>query len=244
MSKPIVHARSSAKKWGGEPSDYLPVHDLMDSSKAVLADNRHRALTHHSWFGFSVEQALGHTLTTSCGRVVSVRDLVEQHCLEDYSNKAIPTAADYLIELPLAQWMSSGIDNDFADRHAADSAAVFGGDPDAYLGVHRLLNRSQAAFHDARHRALTHHSFFIDLIEQIVGESLITSAGSVPTRLVAERHIISDFGRLLCAQDWLEDMRFADWFNNAVLDCPPSARAVMRRRAATPPGKIFTFNLD
>jgi hypothetical protein len=48
VAKPYRHAVSSAKKWGGVPEDYLPVHDLFDSSKAVIADNRHRAFTHHS----------------------------------------------------------------------------------------------------------------------------------------------------------------------------------------------------
>ena len=33
--KPFIHARSSAAKFGGKPEDYLPVHDLMASSKAA-----------------------------------------------------------------------------------------------------------------------------------------------------------------------------------------------------------------
>jgi hypothetical protein len=61
MAKPIIHAESSARKFGGEPSAYLPVHDFLDSSKGSLPDNRHRALTHQSWFLSTVlERALGH----------------------------------------------------------------------------------------------------------------------------------------------------------------------------------------
>jgi hypothetical protein len=27
MSKALVHARSSAKRWGGQPEDYLAIHE-------------------------------------------------------------------------------------------------------------------------------------------------------------------------------------------------------------------------
>lgn len=50
MSKPMVHAESSVRKWGGKPEDYMPIHNLMDSSKGTIADSRHRALTHNTWF--------------------------------------------------------------------------------------------------------------------------------------------------------------------------------------------------
>ena len=46
--KPIIHAESSARKFGGQPEDYLEIHNFMDSSKSVIADNRHRALTHNT----------------------------------------------------------------------------------------------------------------------------------------------------------------------------------------------------
>lgn len=45
MAKPMVHAESSARRFGGVPSDYLKVHQLLDSSKSTHADCRHRALT-------------------------------------------------------------------------------------------------------------------------------------------------------------------------------------------------------
>ena len=48
--KPLFHARSSARKFGGKPEDYFELHDFLDSSKQAIADNRHRALTHNSWF--------------------------------------------------------------------------------------------------------------------------------------------------------------------------------------------------
>lgn len=38
MSKPIIHAQSSARKFGGKPQDYEPIHAFMDCSKGVIAD--------------------------------------------------------------------------------------------------------------------------------------------------------------------------------------------------------------
>lgn len=80
----------------------------MDSSKSVIADQRHRALTHTSWFvGFILEKVFGETLTNSDGKVVSVRDVGEDHVREDYKG-FIPTPQDFLAEVPLHPWMQNG----------------------------------------------------------------------------------------------------------------------------------------
>jgi hypothetical protein len=42
------HALSSVRKWGGEPEDYLALHQWFDESKSITADFRHRALRHHA----------------------------------------------------------------------------------------------------------------------------------------------------------------------------------------------------
>jgi hypothetical protein len=39
MAHPLKHAESSAKKFGGKPDDYLPIHNWFDESKAFLADS-------------------------------------------------------------------------------------------------------------------------------------------------------------------------------------------------------------
>lgn len=147
MAKPIVHARSSARRFGGQPEDYLAIHDLLDSSKAVFPDNRHRALTHNSWFFFIVERIFGHeieiktelpcdncngTAATDVFRAggmqevyqdaacicnysgkklkrVSVRDVCEQHVLEDFGNRFIPTASDYIEHMEFQEWMNNGL---------------------------------------------------------------------------------------------------------------------------------------
>lgn len=113
MSKPIIHARSSARRYGGQPEDYLEIHDFMDSSKAAFPDNRHRALTHNSWFLFILERVFGHEIPVhdedgNFIKNVSVRDVGEQHILEDFGGKYIPTVADYLEGMEFQEWMNNG----------------------------------------------------------------------------------------------------------------------------------------
>lgn len=111
MSKPWIHAESSARKYGGQPEDYIAIHNLMDSSKSTIADSRHRALTHNAWFigtDGMLERIFGVTLTNSAGRVISVRDIGEQHVMEDFGNRFIPSAQDYLESIPMQEWMVQG----------------------------------------------------------------------------------------------------------------------------------------
>lgn len=109
MAKPWRHALASARRHGGKPEDYLAIHQLMDSSKAAIADNRHRALTHNSWFvGVILEKIFGVTIVNSDGKSVCVRDIGEEHVLEDYGMRFIPTPQDFLCEVPMRDWMQNG----------------------------------------------------------------------------------------------------------------------------------------
>lgn len=148
MAHPTTHAQSSARRYGGVPDDYIEIHDFMDSSKAVFPDNRHRALTHHSWFIFVVEKCFGHEIDLTCvkcngsGEVdvldggilprpkdipvpqqpcvkcdgtgkkgtAKVRYICEQHILEDFGGKYIPTAGDYLEGMEFQKWINNGVE--------------------------------------------------------------------------------------------------------------------------------------
>lgn len=101
--KPWNHALSSVHKWGGVPEDYLDIHNFIDSSKAHIADMRHRALFHSTFGIWLVERVYGTVLTTSAGATVSTRDVAERHVFEDMGT--IPTVADWLREMPIEEWM-------------------------------------------------------------------------------------------------------------------------------------------
>lgn len=115
MSHPLHHAISSARKWGGSPEDYQPIHDWFDATKAHFADFRHRALRHHSEGIYLCEQVFGVAITlsevTANGRpvVIPVRWIAEQHVKEDFNGR-IPTVADWLRCLKPEPWMSPRLD--------------------------------------------------------------------------------------------------------------------------------------
>jgi hypothetical protein len=101
--KPLQHARNSVKKWGGTLDDYLPIHDFFDSSKAALPDMRHRAILHSAFGIFVLERVFGTYIVNSDGRKVSVRDIGEDHVVEDLG--FIPTLEKWLKHMPMEDWM-------------------------------------------------------------------------------------------------------------------------------------------
>jgi hypothetical protein len=102
--KPYLHARISAKKFGGIPEDYIEIHDWFDSTKAHIPDARHRLVLHNAYGIFLCEQVFGEIvqmpngtfkrapyITISTDKKVSVRDIAEQHVIDDLG--CIPTLA-------------------------------------------------------------------------------------------------------------------------------------------------------
>ena len=110
MAKPWVHAQSSVRQFGGKAEDYIAVHEMLDSQKAWIPDNRGRALTHNSWFIYHIlPKIFGTVIVNSEGKEVSVSLLAERHVLEDYGMRFIPTPQDWLANLPQEPWMQNGM---------------------------------------------------------------------------------------------------------------------------------------
>lgn len=104
--KPLLHAKISAKKFGGKPEDYIDIHDWFDQTKAHLAEAKHRLVLHNSFGIYLCEQQFGEIvehngkfirmpyITISTGKQVSVRDVAEQHVIDDLGR--IPTLEESL----------------------------------------------------------------------------------------------------------------------------------------------------
>lgn len=105
--KPRKHAIISAKKFGGTPAEYQKFHDWLDQSKMIMADVRHRALLHSSFGIYLMEQVFGLTFTNSIGRVVDVRDIGEQHVMDDLG--WIPSPCDYFESFKMQNWFGGPI---------------------------------------------------------------------------------------------------------------------------------------
>lgn len=104
MAKAYVHAKSSARKWGGRPEDYLAIHEKMDESKSAFADVRHRVLYHHSLGPQMMQDVFGVTIVNSEGKEVVVKDVAEQHILEDMGY--IPAFSEYCDAMRIKPFMS------------------------------------------------------------------------------------------------------------------------------------------
>ncbi len=103
--KPYIHAINSVNKFGGKRQDYEIIHDFIDSSKSVVSDIRHRAIFHSAFGIFIVEKVFGNTIINSDGKEISVRDIAEQHVIEDLG--FIPSLQDWLSEMVIKEWMIS-----------------------------------------------------------------------------------------------------------------------------------------
>lgn len=136
--KPFIHSRNSVRKFGGEVSDYIDIHNFFDISKSAFADMRHRAILHSSLGCYIVERMFGFphnkmakyakkfdwseeeqeaiiellneartngstSMVNSEGKIVQVRDVAEQHILDDMGQ--IPSVGDYLSEMPMYEWL-------------------------------------------------------------------------------------------------------------------------------------------
>jgi hypothetical protein len=95
MAHPFDHSRSSARKFGGSPLDYISIHNWLDETKAWVGHSKHRMFRHHSEGIFECEQRFGMTITNSDGKDVYVRYIAEQHVKED-CNGYIPTAKEWV----------------------------------------------------------------------------------------------------------------------------------------------------
>jgi hypothetical protein len=116
MANPLIHSQSSVKRWGGKVEDYLPIHELIDSPKATMNNNSSRALTHNTWFAYTIiPKVFGYNLTNADGKRVDTIDVAMLHIAEDFRMKFVPTPQDYLKHLEVQPWMCNGvkeIDND------------------------------------------------------------------------------------------------------------------------------------
>jgi len=105
---PHIHAKSSARRYGGVMEDYLDIHEYMDCSKDAVADVRHRILTHTPFFCERViGRVFGSVRQNSEGKDYSPKQVAYDHIEEDFKGQ-IPATADWFLSLEFADWMQNG----------------------------------------------------------------------------------------------------------------------------------------
>ena len=211
MSHSYHHAVSSARTWGGDASDYIPIHDWLDATKALVADTRHRALRHHQEIIGGAYAAL-HTdrVENSDGVIVSVEGIVRQHLREDFGGLE-PRRAEWVESVVLADWMQPSL------AHSRDTvlwhcARRFGGEAADYAPLYAWFD--EGVTDDPRTRYERGHAYGCFWAQECFGPLIASRPFKpVPTRLVAEFLVSRMYeSRLIpAASDWLRAMRRPSW---------------------------------
>jgi hypothetical protein len=125
MANPMIHAKSSVKRWGGKVEDYIQLHELIDSPKATMNNNTSRFLTHNTWFAYNIiPKVFGYNIVNSEGRSVDTVDIAMLHILEDFRMRFVPTPQDYLKHMEVQAWMCNGV-KDVDNPEAKETAKKF-----------------------------------------------------------------------------------------------------------------------
>ncbi len=75
---PVQHAYISQKRRGGELEDYIDIHALIDSTKMLCTDNRHRIL--HTFWGVQevIIPVFGHHFNNSAAKALRSKTCVKK----------------------------------------------------------------------------------------------------------------------------------------------------------------------
>lgn len=97
---PLEHSILSVRDFGGIDKDYIKFHEFMDQSKLHYSDWKHRAVLHHT-LGIAIgEQMFGPGFRNSDGVVVSTREILRRHIIQDMGS--VPTVKDWFRYLKMS----------------------------------------------------------------------------------------------------------------------------------------------
>lgn len=92
-------------------------------------------------------------------------------------------------------------------KHAQSSAQKWGGDANDYIELHDWFDETKQYTGDWTHRALRHHSAGIQWAIREFGHTIENSKGQeIPTKLLAEQHLMEDCGFIPTPQDYLSPL--------------------------------------
>lgn len=88
--------------------------------------------------------------------------------------------------------------------HAKISARKFGGKPEDYVHLYRLIDSSKHHLPHWMHRIFSHNTWFVSVIDELVGPTITNSDGKqVSVRDILHEHLREDHdGKCPTIQDW------------------------------------------
>ncbi len=198
--KPLQHAQISQKTYGGLWTDYIEIHNFLDSSKAACAHFKHRFLLHHTEGIELGVRIFGETVTNSENEQIEIKRLLTDHLIEDVGR--VVSVEDW------ARNLLPKTDDSFFKfldkKRALIEAEKVPGENELLAGFN--LNEKDIAavksfldfpLKNSAHPAallISHNSFAIYLAEKILGFAFVKKSASQSNknsknRLVAVREI-------------------------------------------------------
>jgi hypothetical protein len=98
-------SQESARRFGGNPSAYLPLHAWFFETETWFGDSRHLVMRHHAFGIFEAEARLGPVMRPAGTHPVPTRIVAERHVRTVMG--AIPSADALLRTLRPARWMAA-----------------------------------------------------------------------------------------------------------------------------------------
>ncbi len=200
---PVQHAQISQKRRGGELEDYIEIHALIDSTKMLCSDNRHRIL--HTFWGVQeiIIPIFGHHFDNSAGNRIEVKDLCEKdHLLVDFNHRFIPTLADFVSAM-----------QDIPTAGLAQRLEQFHSDVIQDEKISATLLSPLAVTGQLKSLLITHNSWFINTILPMMGKS-------------SAKMMAFDISPAML----FNPMRFELWMDNGMA-VPPSALKLQNLKA-------------
>lgn len=96
-------ALDSSRRFGGEPGDYLPLHQWFLATRLWADDQDHLVFRHHAFGVFEAEARFGPVIARAGGGHMPTRVVAERHVHQVLGR--IPPASDFLRRLKGDRWM-------------------------------------------------------------------------------------------------------------------------------------------
>lgn len=212
MAHPWHHSLSSANLFGGSPADYYRLHHWMDETKSHVADFRHRALRHHTHGVSLAVHLFGGDILNSDGINVSVRQVLEQHIVEDCGR--LTTVEDWTVDMQSPRWFT-GIRKNHAD--ALDYLYHRYNRGDYHASLHWLVNWFYTPFGiDLQTNPLlamlrSHAAGLFETEAAHKRPVIDLSYQRVPVRVLAEAIVKLQLGRIPSVEDWTRCLKASFW---------------------------------
>lgn len=218
--KPLQHARISLKTYGGSWTDYIEVHNFLDSSKAACAHFKHRFLLHHAEGIELGVKIFGETVVNGENKFVETRRLLTDHLIEDLGS--VVTVDDWARDL-----MPEREDRFYRflakKRDQIENDAVAG--ESELFDAFKLSEKDRAAVREflafplrnsshAGALLISHNSFGIFLAEKVFGYAFVKNNHSrqlVSVREVFERVIFLRMKAVFSPSEIVARTAEADW---------------------------------